>query len=667
MTRNLVRPFLVLSAALALVAVSSCKNRPPEIPQAPTGPADWYPDKQYTGAVTATDPNGDNVAVRFDWGDSTIGDWTDWSLSGGEMTSSHVWADTGTYQVMAQARDRKLAESDWSAALPVQVLPRPEVPAVPSGPDFCFRDTTYTYKSVTTDRFGDSVSIRFDWGSDTSDWSPLVASGETVAMSFAWPQVGHPKVTAQARDPEFHSTEWSDGLVVEVILRSEPNKPAAPDGPYRGGQDSTYEFTSSATHPQGLQVAIRFDWGDGDTSGWGQFKAAGETTMMSHAWSVPDTCGVRAQAKDTGNALSSWSDARTILIRPKDTLRIWRFQVKAGVEASNYSSPAIGPDGTIYVGSQDDHLYAVNHDGTLKWRLQTGGVVRSSPAIAADGTIYVGSYDNHMYAINSDGTVKWTYLTGGDIPSSPAIATDGTIYFGSRDDHIYALNPDSTLKWSYQTSGEVYSSPAVAADGTVYCGSNDDDLYALTPDGTLKWRFSAGRDIESSPAIASDGTIYFGSLDGYLYAVNPDSTLKWSVLTNGQVRSSPAIAADGTVYFGSWDDGFYALNPDGTTKWRYGTGDNVNSSPAINANGTVYFGSDDNNLYALGPDSILIWQYPTDFNIESSPTIGTDGRIYFVGYDGYLYALKGYSPLATSSWPKFRHDLKNNGRIGGRW
>ena len=60
-----------------------------------------------------------------------------------------------------------------------------------------------------------------------------------------------------------------------------------------------------------------------------------------------------------------------------------------------------------------------------------------------------------------------------------------------------------------------------------------------------------------------------------------------------------------------------------------------------------------------------MWWYPTDYQIESSPTIGPDGTVYFVGYDGYLYALKATSPLASSAWPKFRHDIKNNGRGGG--
>ena len=76
------------------------------------------------------------------------------------------------------------------------------------------------------------------------------------------------------------------------------------------------------------------------------------------------------------------------------------------------SSPAIGADGTIYVGSGDDNLYAVNPDGTQKWAFPTGNYIESSPAIGADGTIYVGSDDDNLYAINPDGTQKWAFATG---------------------------------------------------------------------------------------------------------------------------------------------------------------------------------------------------------------------------------------------------------------
>jgi outer membrane protein assembly factor BamB len=52
-------------------------------------------------------------------------------------------------------------------------------------------------------------------------------------------------------------------------------------------------------------------------------------------------------------------------------------------------------------------------DGTEKWHFTTGGDVYSSPAIGTDGTIYVGSNDNNLYAINPDGTYKWHFTTGG--------------------------------------------------------------------------------------------------------------------------------------------------------------------------------------------------------------------------------------------------------------
>ena len=55
------------------------------------------------------------------------------------------------------------------------------------------------------------------------------------------------------------------------------------------------------------------------------------------------------------------------------------------------------------MGSEDNNLYAVNpSDGSQKWAFTTGGDVVSSPAIGVDGTIYVGSYDNNLYAISVD-------------------------------------------------------------------------------------------------------------------------------------------------------------------------------------------------------------------------------------------------------------------------
>jgi outer membrane protein assembly factor BamB len=188
-------------------------------------------------------------------------------------------------------------------------------------------------------------------------------------------------------------------------------------------------------------------------------------------------------------------------------------------------SPAIAADGkTIYVATNSLDMYAIDaYDGSQKWHFPAGSW--SSPAIGADGTIYVGSHDKKLYAINPDGTHSWNFTTGDEIPSSPAIAADGTIYVGSYDGYLYAINRDGSPSWNFTTGHPVLSSPAIGADGTIYIGAYNDKLYAINPDGTEKWSFATGNAIFSSPAIGADGTIYVGCADGKLYAITAGYTL----------------------------------------------------------------------------------------------------------------------------------------------
>jgi len=376
---------------------------------------------------------------------------------------------------------------------------------------------------------------------------------------------------------------------------------------------------------------------------------------------------------------------RSPYLGPQTNAVKWSYQTGDWVE----SSPAIGSDGTIYVGSDNDNLYAINSNGTLKWSYQTGSWVESSPAIGSDGTIYVGSIDGNLYAINPSGNLKWSYQTGNIVASSPTIGSDGTIYIESWPGKLYAINPNGTLKWSSNIAC-LYSSPAIGSDGTIYAGAFH-GFYALNPDGSLKWSYNTSDEFFSSPAVGSDGTIYVGSIDGNLYAIKDNgtsSTLKWSYQTGEPVFCSPAIGSDGTVYVGSYDGKLYAINPDGTLKWSYQTGDIVFSSPAIGRNGTIYVGSVDGKIYAINPNGSLKWSYLTgnmpftgtlngSLNtgnsfmgllnqlttttgkstqgtlsgsytgvVDSSPSIGSDGTLYVGAGDGKLYAFPG--PVTAS-------------------
>lgn len=58
------------------------------------------------------------------------------------------------------------------------------------------------------------------------------------------------------------------------------------------------------------------------------------------------------------------------------------------------STPALSSDGsTVYVGSDDHYFYAIHTaDGTAKWWFGTEGDVCSSPVVGPDGMVYVGSH-----------------------------------------------------------------------------------------------------------------------------------------------------------------------------------------------------------------------------------------------------------------------------------
>jgi hypothetical protein len=193
---------------------------------------------------------------------------------------------------------------------------RPDIPARPTGPAYCFKDTTYAFQTVVSDPDGDSMVVRFDWGdSSDSHWMGWFASGDTVASTHVWSDTGNYEVRVSAQDRE-RTSDLSDGLTVRVAIRWPPETPAEPAGPSVGGRDTLYTFTSGADHPDNVPVAIRFAWGDGDTSDWSEFVPSGGPVSMSHAWTGPDTYAIAAQAKDTGELTSLWSSPHTIVVRP---------------------------------------------------------------------------------------------------------------------------------------------------------------------------------------------------------------------------------------------------------------------------------------------------------------------------------------------------------------
>jgi hypothetical protein len=90
-------------------------NQPPNTPPAPTGPDSGTPGTSYSFTATTTDPDGDQVAFKFDWGDGSESGWTSFVESRGSASMSHSWSNQGTFDVRARAKDTYGAESGWSS------------------------------------------------------------------------------------------------------------------------------------------------------------------------------------------------------------------------------------------------------------------------------------------------------------------------------------------------------------------------------------------------------------------------------------------------------------------------------------------------------------------------------------------------------------------------
>ncbi len=356
---------------------------------------------------------------------------------------------------------------------------------------------------------------------------------------------------------------------------------------------------------------------------------------------------------------SGTTDSSSIL--PQGTLK-WVFSTGGSI----HSSPAV-VDGTVYIGSRDSKLYALDAtNGTKRWEYQTGSWVESSPAIV-NGVVYFGSNDGKLYALDAhSGKKLWDFKTKYTVMSSPAVA-DGIVFFGADDYYLYALDAAKGTKlWDFKSEGCIKSSPVVA-NGIVYTGSESDFCYALhAQNGRLRLHFKSYFTVLSSPVV-SDNTVYFSNSDGFLYAFSANarsllwehdirpywlqlwafglgvpapplqSGFLWQLKLGIVANSSPVVAGD-TLFIGS-DNKLLAIDLQSHQKrWEFKTRGVITSSPAV-VGTTVYVGSEDGNLYAVNAiTGEKLWNISTEGKITSSPAIA-NGIVYIGSHDGNLYAI----------------------------
>ena len=222
-----------------------------------------------------------------------------------------------------------------------------------------------------------------------------------------------------------------------------------------------------------------------------------------------------------------------------------------------YAAPAIGEDGTLYVGTWDKHFLAFNTTSPNPiWKAPSGTATFTDKivggALVNGDLVYVGLGDKGLTALNrKTGSEMWTFKdTQYGVWSTPVIA-DGTLYFGSLDHYLYALDAQSgKLKGKIDLGGAIGATPLIV-DTTLYVGTFDNKFYAISVfnPGAMKIinTFVTEGWVWSTPAL-QDGVLFFGDLSGYLYALDTTATdwskAKWKVTDTehpGAIRGKVAL------------------------------------------------------------------------------------------------------------------------------
>jgi hypothetical protein len=120
-TGSRVRHVSVSLSFVGIILFAGCRNcRAPETPATPWGTSVGFVGGASVLTSLVQVPELDSVAVRFDWGDGVVSDWSPWTWRD-TVRLGHRWAESGTYDVRAQVKFGSGRSSDWSGTHKVAV------------------------------------------------------------------------------------------------------------------------------------------------------------------------------------------------------------------------------------------------------------------------------------------------------------------------------------------------------------------------------------------------------------------------------------------------------------------------------------------------------------------------------------------------------------------
>jgi outer membrane protein assembly factor BamB len=320
-----------------------------------------------------------------------------------------------------------------------------------------------------------------------------------------------------------------------------------------------------------------------------------------------------------------------------DKLKVrWQFKAKDGVE----STAAIA-DGTAYIGSFDQHLYALDlKSGRQKWSYKAGPF--KAPVAVHAGSIYAGDEDGGFHCLDAaNGTKRWTFDAGAEVTSGAAFAGDDVL-FGAGNGTLYCLTQkDGKKKWDFAIpGGPVNATPAVSGGHTFVAGC-DSTLHVInTTTGKEKLALQLAGQVGATGAVVGE-KLYIGTMTNDVQAIDwAEGKLLWTARKRRQPFYASVAVSGELVLAGCKDKRLYALDrKTGNDVWSFLTGGRIESSPVVTGK-RVYLGSLDKNLYVLDlAKGSLIQKVELDSEVVGSPAVA-DGCLVLGTAKGTVYCLE---------------------------
>lgn len=352
---------------------------------------------------------------------------------------------------------------------------------------------------------------------------------------------------------------------------------------------------------------------------------------------------------------------RSKYIGPRTPNVLWRKDMPLGI----LSGPVVGYNDDLFVGTRaingsagENYFYSIDKNGEDIWTYITQGnrANVAGATVTNDGTIYFGSLGTTasgtggIYALNPDGTLKWRNkrFIIGLFRRYISVAKNKNIYIPWVDT-LYVLEPENGNVIDSLYLPEIYGKEIVFSTGgdTIFYVPSG-GINASTIDGELLWSYSLGNN-SGVPVVDNNNKIYlYGSQSGnrFLYCINPNGTVNWQFPFSNTFEyfenySSPTIDRDGNIIFqtSTDDSGYvYSVNYYGNLNWKTTLGHYGNDGAFINhglvcdAEGKIYCGSSlglSTNFWCLDSDGTILWKLDLEgYEYDTSPAIGSDGTLY---------------------------------------